>query len=630
MNRSSCTPPSRRCPETFAADGKHWVGDWPEPFRDAHGTAVERFRAENPQKIAFHAWLQWLADRQLESAHTARALAGGMTIGLYRDLAVGVDTAGAELWARPDWFVPGVAVGAPPDLLGPAGQNWGLPPFNPRTLEEQGLQAFRTLVASNMRHAGAIRIDHAFQLQRLYVVPDGLPATEGVYIDYPFAAMLAVLRIESHRARSLVIAEDLGTSPEGFAEAIMGSDILSYRIVNFEREPDGAFKPPAAYPRKALAAIATHDLPTFAGWWKGLDTDLRQTFDVYTAEQAERERGERVGDLVAFSRAAAAAGAQASDAVSVDPPYEAAFRFVGKTASMLAAIQLEDILEDVNQANLPGPDLGHPNWRRKLTRTVDGILAPAGPLARAATATLEEGRDLAAAAPPRLAWPPPSATYRLQFHKDFTFAHATEVLPFLQKLGVSHVYASPILKARPGSTHGYDTVDPTEINPELGGRDGFERFAAAIKAHGLHLLLDIVPNHMGVGGADNPWWLSLLEWGESVAGGGHLRRRLGAPWRARQARRALPRRAVRRGAGKGRPQTCLRQGRRLVRGLALRAQVSDLPAHLSGDPRSRRRRRHGGGGRGHRRAAPRRRGPARARAGARPTAGTTSCRPASG
>ena len=311
--------------EMFSAEGKHWVGDWPEPFRDAQGEAVRTFQKENPQKIAFHAWLQWLADRQLAAAQQ-RALDGGMTIGLYRDLAVGVDTGGAELWARPDWFLKGVAVGAPPDLLGPTGQNWGLPPFNPRTLEEQGLQAFRTLVAANMRHAGAIRIDHAFQLQRLYVVPDGMPATEGVYVDYPFAAMLAVLRIESHRSRALVIAEDLGTAPEGFADAIMGSDILSYRIVNFEREHDGSFKPPSSYPRKALAAIATHDLPTFAGWWKGLDTDLRQTFKFYTPEQAEHERGERVGDLAAFSRAAAQAGAQASDATSAEPPFEAAFR----------------------------------------------------------------------------------------------------------------------------------------------------------------------------------------------------------------------------------------------------------------------------------------------------------------
>ena len=497
--------------EHFAADGKSWVGEWPEPYREARGEAVRQWRDANPMKVAFHAWLQWVADTQLGAAQD-RALASGMAIGLYRDLAVGCDKAGGELWARPDWFVPRVSVGAPPDLLGPNGQNWGLPPFNPRTLEEQQLQAFRTLVQMNMRHAGAIRIDHAFQIQRLYVVPDGLSGREGVYMSYPFEALLAVLRIESHRARSLVIAEDLGTAPEGFSDAIMASDILSYRVLSFER--DGAmFKAPSAYPRKALAAVGTHDLPTFAGWWKGLDTDLRETFDVYTPEQAAREREDRVTDLVEFANALHGAGITKSDAVPVDPPFEAAFRFVAKTPSMLIALQLEDVLADINQANLPGPDMGHPNWRRKLRRTVDGILSPGGPLARAGAAILDEGRTLIGPSP-RLAWPPPTATYRLQLHKGFTFAQAQEVLPFIRKLGVSHVYCSPILKARPGSTHGYDTVDPTQINPELGGLDAFERFAAAVKDAGLALLLDIVPNHMGVGGSDNSWWLSVLEWGD--------------------------------------------------------------------------------------------------------------------
>ena len=498
--------------EHFAARGKMWSGAWPPGYDDPQGEAVRQFRQEFPQQIAFHAWLQWLADSQLAAAQ-ARALASGMAIGVYRDLAVGVDAGGAEMWARPDWFVKSLSVGAPPDLLGPSGQNWGLPPFNPRTLVEQGLQAFRTLVSSNMRHAGAIRIDHAFQLQRLYVVPDGLPATEGVYINYPFEAMLAVLRLESHRARSLVIAEDLGTAPEGFSDAIMRSDILSYRIVTFEREPDGGFKPPWAYPRKALAAIATHDLPTFASWWLGLDADVRQSFGLITSDQAAEAAKDRAGERSKFCRALADARITPSDAVPTDPPFEAAFRYVAKAPSMLAALQLEDVLEDTNQANMPGPDVGHPNWRRKLTRTVDGILAPGGLLAQASEVTLSEGRSLA----PEIACPPaapPTSTYRLQFHKDFTFAHATKALPYLESLGISHVYASPILKARPGSTHGYDTVDPTQINPELGGLDGFETFAAAIKARGMELLLDIVPNHMGVGGADNPWWLSMLEWGE--------------------------------------------------------------------------------------------------------------------
>ncbi len=494
--------------EHFAGEGRHWVGDWPAPYRDAGSAEVQAFREANPQRVAYHAWLQFVADGQLAAAQ-ARATGAGMAVGLYRDLAVGCDKAGAELWARPDWFVPGVAVGAPPDLLGPGGQNWGLPPFNPRTLEEQGLQAFRTLVSANMRHAGAIRIDHAFQIQRLYVVPDGLPAREGVYISYPFEAMLAVLRIESHRSRAIIIAEDLGTAPEGFSNAIMASGILSYRILNFERD-GAAFKPPSAYPRKSLAAVATHDLPTFAGWWDGADTELRETYGGAGDEQVERERHERCGDRIAFTRALAAEHLAANDDVPDAPPIEGAFRYLARSPAVLVALQLEDVIGAVEQANLPGPDTGHPNWRRKLAAPIDRLLTPGGPLARASAAMADEGRSPAR----RLSSPVPTATYRLQFHEGFTFAQAERIVPYLADLGISHVYCSPILKARPGSTHGYDTVDPTQINPDLGGLPAFEAFAATVKAHGMSLLLDIVPNHMGVGGADNPWWLSLLEWGE--------------------------------------------------------------------------------------------------------------------
>ncbi len=498
--------------EAFAAEGRHWIGEWPDAFRAADGEAVARFRREQPERVAFHAWLQWLADAQLGAAH-ARALGAGMSVGLYRDLAVGVDAGGAEMWARPDWFMRGVAIGAPPDLLGPDGQNWGLPPFNPKTLEEQGLQAFRALLSANMRHAGAIRIDHAFQLQRLFVIPEGLSAAEGAYVNYPFKTMLAAVRLESQRARSLVIAEDLGTAPEGFSDAIMASDLLSYRILSFEREHDGGFKPPGAYPRKALVAVATHDLPTFAGWWSSVDADLREGAGISTPEQAGGERAARAREIAQFMAAVAGEGIASSAAVPREPAFEEASRYLATSPAMLLALQLEDVLGDVDQANLPGPDRGHPNWKRKLNRSVDAILAPGGPLAQVAATMIGEGRT-AGGTPPRPAALPPSSTYRLQFHKDFTFADAAKILPFLKRLGISHVYASPIQKARPGSTHGYDTVDPREINPELGGMAGFETFVAAVKAEGLALLLDIVPNHMGVGGADNHWWLSVLEWGE--------------------------------------------------------------------------------------------------------------------
>ncbi|GEO14297.1 malto-oligosyltrehalose synthase [Microvirga aerophila] len=497
--------------EHFKEQGRWWLGEWPVEFQSIESDAVRRFRTEEAQRVAFYAWLQWVADQQLADA-AARARDAGMPIGLYRDLAVGADRGGSEVWATPQRYAAGLSIGAPPDPLGPQGQDWGLPPFNPLTLEADGLSAFRDLVSANMRHAGAIRIDHAFQLSRLFLIPPGAPASQGAYVGFPFEAMLAVLRIESHRAQCLVIAEDLGTAPEGFSKAIMESGVLSYRVQPFEREGE-AFTRPAEYPRSALAVLTTHDLPTFAGWWRGLDIDLRQTFGVFDPATGRREQAGRRADRQHFAQALAEQKLLPSPDAPEEPPLEGAVRYLARTASALAALQLEDVSGELNQANMPGLDAGHPNWRRRLSTSIEEITASNSLLAKLASAMAEEGRDMHRRRN-MLASPPPRATYRLQFHKDFTFDDAIEVIPYLAKLGISHVYSSPIQAARPGSTHGYDIVDHSVINPELGGEDAFRRFSDILKQHGLKLLLDIVPNHMGVGGADNPWWLSVLEWGK--------------------------------------------------------------------------------------------------------------------
>ncbi|WP_375455005.1 malto-oligosyltrehalose synthase [uncultured Methylobacterium sp.] len=497
--------------EHFEGEGAHWLGDWPEEFRRAGTEAVAAFADAHAEAITYHVWLQYLADCQLaDAAQRARDI--GMRIGLYRDLAVGADRGGSEIWSHPERFANRVSIGAPPDLLAPKGQDWGLPAFDPLAMERDGLAAFRALVRANMRHAGAIRIDHAFQLARLFLIPLGGSAREGAYVTMPFEPMLAVLRLESHRHRCLVIAEDLGTAPEGFSDALMQAGILSYRILAFEREQDGRFKAPGAYPRDALTAITTHDLPTFVGWWRGVDTDTRQSLGLYDADRAEAERGERVTERRRLTEALAAeqvlSGSEPPDAA----PFEAAARYLARAPSMLTAVQYEDVVSELSQANVPGSTEGYPNWRRKLDRDLTAIAAPGGPLAKLAASLAAEERGPRSGAA-RLATAPPRATYRLQFHKDFTFADAERIVPYLARLGISHVYASPLQKARPGSTHGYDIVDHGAINPELGGEDGFVRLSDALHAHGLKLLLDIVPNHMGVGGADNPWWLSVLEWG---------------------------------------------------------------------------------------------------------------------
>lgn len=498
--------------EHFIAQGRWWSGEWPAAYHDAASAEVAALAAERAARCGFYAWLQYQADRQLKAASEA-AREAGMALGLYRDLAVGPDGGGSEVWSDPAGFAASLSIGAPPDPLGPLGQNWGLPPLDPLILEKTGLAAFRALVTSNMRHSGALRIDHAFQFRRLFLIPSGAHASEGGYVDYPFEAMLAVLRLESHRHQCLVIAEDLGTAPEGFSDAIMASGILSYRLLPFEREDGGAFRKPGDYPRRAMAAGSTHDLPTLRGWWRELDIDIREALGLYDTQRAGDERNGRDWDKAKLSEALHSEGLLPSPEMPAEVPVEAVTRYLARSNAMLTALQLEDAAGELNQANLPGVSEGHPNWRRRLSMDLDPLFAPGGPFAQLSAASAQEGRGQPPP-PALLSAPPPRATYRLQFHEGFTFDDAVEIVPYLARLGISHVYASPIHQARPGSTHGYDITDHAAINPELGGHDGFIRLSEQLKAHDLGLILDIVPNHMGVGGADNAGWLRMLEWGE--------------------------------------------------------------------------------------------------------------------
>jgi (1->4)-alpha-D-glucan 1-alpha-D-glucosylmutase len=483
------------------------LGDLQWADRDA----VDRFAQAHAERIRFHKWLQWIGDRQLEAAARA-AEAGGMPVRLYRDLAVGSDGAGSEVWSSPGRYAPGLSVGAPPDPLGPQGQNWGLPPFNPLTLIKENLQGFRDLVVANMRHSGAIRIDHAFQLERLFVIPQGMESAKGAYLSFPLDALLAVLKVESQRHSCLVIAEDLGTGPEGFSDRIMSAGIFSYRVLPFEHDSSGALTAPENFPRAALAVSTTHDLPTFSGWMDGVDVDLREALGLFDVATARTERKARKREVVQLEERLRDHHLVTDG--DAGPSFVNVARYLARTASSLVGIQVEDAIGERLQPNIPGPDVGYPNWRRRHAIDVESMTASGGAIWTMGTALEREGRG-SARGPFPLAVRPPRATYRLQFHKDFTFADAAAIVPYLAKLGISHVYASPIQTARAGSTHGYDVVNHHAINPELGGEEAFKLLTNRLAEEGLGLILDIVPNHMGVGADDNSTWLSLIEWGKA-------------------------------------------------------------------------------------------------------------------
>jgi glycogen operon protein len=262
-----------------------------------------------------------------------------------------------------------VSIGAPPDPFSAEGQIWCLPPPNP--IAPESIRIFAHLLQANMRHAGALRIDHAMALQRLFWVPDGARGAEGAYVSYPIDANLAEITLESERARCIVVGEDLGTVPEGFREKLSAADVLSYRVLFFERD-GAAFRPAEAYPAKAVACVATHDLPTLAGWWAGNDIEERRSIGQMSAEAAAQDKAERVADK---TRLAARVGEAALGATPEVPNeiVQAVHEFIADTPSVLAMAQVEDLIGERVAVNLPGTDRERPNWRRRLVPDVAAI-----------------------------------------------------------------------------------------------------------------------------------------------------------------------------------------------------------------------------------------------------------------
>jgi (1->4)-alpha-D-glucan 1-alpha-D-glucosylmutase len=366
---------------------------WPAAYRDPAAPAVAAFAAEHAAAVDWHAWLQWLADAQLAAA-AARARDLGMAVGVYQDLAVGANPGGAEVWRWQTVFAAGAYAGAPPDEINLVGQDWGLPPFVPHRLRAAGYQPFVEILQANMKHAGALRIDHVMGLSRIFWVPADTPATEGAYVHYPFEDMLGLLARESARSECLVIGEDLGTVPEGFRPRLAECGVLSYRPLIFERSDDAQFRLPGEVIPNALVAVSTHDLPTLRGFWRGIDNDARTALMLFpSGEVRERTIREREWDRGRLLWALEREGLLPPD-VSKDPAampdispetVAAVHAFLARTPSQLMVVQPEDFLGVLEQANLPGTlEHQHPNWQRKLPAEIEDWPAHAGFLALAA------------------------------------------------------------------------------------------------------------------------------------------------------------------------------------------------------------------------------------------------------
>ncbi len=336
--------------------------EWPQAWRQPDDSRCAALRTDvEAAEIEFVEFVQWTADRQLRSCRDL-ACRLGMKIGLYLDVAVGVQSDGFDAWNEQRAISRHLSVGAPPDPLNLAGQNWGLAGFNAAGLELRCFEPYREMLQASMRYAGAIRLDHVLGLKRLYLVPHGFSPRDGAYVQMPFEALLATTAIESVAHSCVVIGEDLGTVPAGFRDTIAGWGIWSYLVMMFERDGRGAFRRADEYLANALVTFNTHDLSTYAGWRSFDDLKMKRSLGIDPGE-SDDARWHALAMLDDVLR---------HHAIDQNDLY-AVVAFLAKTKSRLLAISLEDLLGVVSQPNIPGTVNEHPNWRQRLPIELSGI-----------------------------------------------------------------------------------------------------------------------------------------------------------------------------------------------------------------------------------------------------------------
>jgi 4-alpha-glucanotransferase len=336
---------------TYAAlaerHGKDWRR-WPEGCRRPDGADVAGFRASEAARIRFHAWTQWLIDGQL--ARASREIA------IVHDLPIGLDIAGADAWCWQDLMARDVSVGAPADEFNANGQDWGLTPFIPGRLRAAHYRPFIETIRAMLRHAGGLRIDHVMGLFRLFWIPRALGAKGGAYVRTRAEELLAIVALESLRARAFIIGEDLGTVEAGVRERLAEQRMLSYRLLYFEPSP------PHDFPELALSSVTTHDLPTIAGLWTGEDLLALKRIGLEPNEEGTRGLREKLRGL----------GHLADDAPAEDA-VEATHRALAKAPSRLLLATLDDAVAVPERPNVPGTVREWPNWSLALPQTLEEI-----------------------------------------------------------------------------------------------------------------------------------------------------------------------------------------------------------------------------------------------------------------
>ena len=354
-----------------------WLG-WRKEWQNLDTEQRQSLHQQYQQQVEFYAWLQWLTEQQLAETQQL-ALQSGMKLGIYGDLAVQSSRGSADVWIDPELYCVQASIGAPPDPLGPVGQNWNLPPYNPAILKNRGFQPVIDLLRANMQHFGVLRIDHVMGLFRLWLIPEDKTAADGLYVLYPFDKLMAILAIESQRNQCVIVGEDLGTVPDEVRSKLNEFLIFSYFVLYFSQRND-QFPTVEDFPQQAFATIGTHDVPSLRSFWHCNDLELFAQLGILEGEFLQQKYHQRVIDkqalLNSLHRDHYLPPNYQGDAMTMAMHDHLNFVihcYLAQSQSKLVGVQLENLIDQELSFNLPGTSTEYPNWRKKLKFSLEQI-----------------------------------------------------------------------------------------------------------------------------------------------------------------------------------------------------------------------------------------------------------------
>ncbi len=515
--------------EKFGSDEQYAAGwsSWPAVFRDCNSREVRDFAAGQEYETGYFHYLQWQAEMQL-AAIGRRSMELGLKVGLVGEFPYGFHANGFEAWRYKDSLLNGAVVAGQP-LDSPGNESAaGLPFFLPESLKQIRFRPFIEGLRRSMRYTGAIIINSFANYFQTYFELAGMDKRFRSFVSLPFRELLGIITLESKRNRCLVIADNVQLLPQELQQQVMERNIFPRKVFFQTRNDLGGWLGITDYPAKAVTSSSAPFLTTTNGFWNSRDLALQAAEQLFM-DDAEREKAivsrasDRVHFLISLDHEELLPEGYTVDQAGsreMDQSLITALQvFLARTPAKILLIAMNDLLGLEDQAEPPSLRC-QKFWETAYPLDLEEIMGKPENISLFKALCRERGvgnvrpSALASDRKKRQGQPSPISFYRLQLHKDFTFQQAAAIIPYLRKLGISHCYVSPFLTARPGSSHGYDIIDHSTINPEIGKREDFESFLAVLEQQGMALILDIVPNHMGIG-SDNKWWMDVLENGEA-------------------------------------------------------------------------------------------------------------------